>query len=644
MDDAMLDELESLARGIPFKAPSISVLSTLLGIAVFDGKTINGNYIRRQTRNAVEFAAAIQSGQQLGMVDDKTLWVEVGPHPICTGFVRKLLPQARMVSSCHRNEDNLTTVAKSLVTTHLGGFTPCWNDYFRPHEQMYSLLHLPKYSWNETDYWIPYIGTWTLDKALLKYGVGATGNNRAAGISSSSALRTSLIHQITGETVEATTVTLHVISDMQHPEFLDAVHGHKMNNCGVATSSIWTDMAMSVGEYLYRLLVPQVQDVHMNVGNFEVLHAQVANKSKGSSQPLALHAHLDLVTQSMSVSWYNVSGETGERAAEAFASATVRFEDPDVWQAEWARVTHLVQGRIETLRDMATEGTASRLFKPLAYTLFKNVVDYADRYRGMDSVILHHYEAVADVRLVCHLAGLIMNGSDASNTRDYFYVTPGCESFRLLKPLEAGAQYQSYVRMFPLPVDAGSMYAGDVYILQDGKVVGMVGQIGFRRVPRLLMDRFFSPTSSSPGTDALAPPPQVKVTEATILPFRQEKPRNTARADVNANKVFAPVVPEPLTPLVEMTVPQRGHTDYMSATKLIQGGTSSIGSTTPDTATLAEADLTPEATFVQLGIDSLMSLVLSEKFRSELGMEIKSSLFLEYPTIGEMKGWLEQHC
>ncbi|KAJ5714339.1 Non-reducing polyketide synthase vrtA [Penicillium malachiteum] len=687
MDDAMLDELESLARGIPFKAPSIPVLSTLLGIAVFDGKTINANYIRRQTRNAVDFAAAIQSGQQLGMVDDKTLWVEVGPHPICTGFVRKLLPQARMVSSCHRNEDNLTTVAKSLVTMHLGGFTPCWNDYFRPHEQMYSLLHLPKYSWNETDYWIPYIGTWTLDKALLKYGVGATGNNRAAGISSSSALRTSLIHQITGETVEATTATLHVISDMQHPEFLDAVHGHKMNNCGVATSSIWTDMAMSVGEYLYRLLVPQVQDVHMNVGNFEVLHAQVANKSKGSSQPLALHAHLDLVTQSMSLSWYNVSGETGERAAEAFASATVRFEDPDVWQAEWARVTHLVQGRIETLRDMATEGTASRLSKPLAYTLFKNVVDYADRYRGMDSVILHHYEAVADVRLsverhgtwhtppphwidsVCHLAGLIMNGSDASNTRDYFYVTPGCESFRLLKPLEAGAQYQSYVRMFPLPVDAGSMYAGDVYILQDGKVVGMVGQIGFRRVPRLLMDRFFSPTSSSPGTDALAPPPQVKVTEATILPFRQEKPRNTARADVNANKVFAPVVPEPLTPLVEMTVPQRGHTDYMSATKLIQGGTSSIGSTTPDTATLAEsvtttdsglvsqcldiiatetsldrADLTPEATFVQLGIDSPMSLVLSEKFRSELGMEIKSSLFLEYPTIGEMKGWLEQHC
>jgi asperthecin polyketide synthase len=55
-------------------------------------------------------------------------------------------------------------------------------------------------------------------------------------------------------------------------------------------------------------------------------------------------------------------------------------------------------------------------------------------------------------------------------------------------------------------------------------------------------------------------------------------------------------------------------------------------------------DLTADASFVQLGIDSLMSLVLSEKFRAELGIEVKSSLFLECPTIGDMTSWLEQYC
>jgi hypothetical protein len=38
-----------------------------------------------------------------------------------------------------------------------------------------------------------------------------------------------------------------------------------------------------------------------------------------------------------------------------------------------------------------------------------------------------------------------------------------------------------------------------------------------------------------------------------------------------------------------------------------------------------------------------MSLVLVEKFKSQLDLEIKSSLFLECPTIGEFKGWMEEN-
>lgn len=73
---------------------------------------------------------------------------------------------------------------------------------------------------------------------------------------------------------------------MQAPEFRAAIFGHTVNNCGIATSSIWTDMALAVGEYLYRKLVPRAKDVHMNVCDLEVLHAQVVSKVKGRSQQL----------------------------------------------------------------------------------------------------------------------------------------------------------------------------------------------------------------------------------------------------------------------------------------------------------------------------------------------------------------------
>ncbi|EFY95624.1 polyketide synthase [Metarhizium robertsii] len=656
--DAVVDELEVLAQTIPFKAPSIPVLSTMLGAVVFDGKTIGAGYLRRQTRSCVKFAAAVEAARDLGIVDDGTIWIDVGPHPVCVGFVKKLIPQARIGSSCRRNEDNISTVAKTLVTLHLAGITPNWNEYYRANEKAYTLLNLPKYSWNETNYWIPYYGTWALDKAHLKYG-GKPGNNRINGASVSSGLRTSTIHQVTHEVIEDTKASLHVLSDIQHPEFREAVYGHTMNKCGVATSSIWTDMALAVGEYLYKKLQPQVKDVHMNVCNLEVLHAQVASKAKGAYQPLALHADLDLDKQHMSLAWYNVNPDTSEREAEHFATAVVRFEDPASWTTEWKRTTHLVLGRIEALQQLANDNKANRISKRMAYTLFKKVVDYAEQYRGIDSMILHEYEAVADVTLakdrhgtwhtpphwidsVCHLAGLIMNGSDASNTDDYFYVTPGSDSLRFLKPLEAGAKYKSYVRMFPLPVDAGNMHAGDVYILQGDDIVGVLSQIRFRRVPRLLMDRFFSAPSANNGEIISSSAARVK---STLAPVSSEAVRTPKT-----------VVVAPETAVVQesdgggLTSASSGSSDASAEIHTppeAAEDTSIVGQCIQIIAretNLDMGELTADATFTQLGVDSLMSLVLSEKFRNELGIDVKSSLFLECPTIGEVKAWIDQNC
>ncbi|KAJ6443403.1 Non-reducing polyketide synthase vrtA [Purpureocillium lavendulum] len=700
--DAVVDDLESLAKNLPFKAPSVPVLSTMLGTAVFDGKTINASYLRRQTRGTVKFAAAVEAAHDLDLVDSKTVWVDLGPHPVCVGFVRKLRKEANIAASCRRNEENLSTFAKSLVTLHLAGLTPHWNEFFRPNEQAYSLLNLPKYSWNETNYWIPYLGTWALDKALLKYGITPGGASSNSLSLPTAGLRTSTIHQTTREEIEQTTATLHLLSDMQAPDFRAAILGHTMNNCGVATSSIWTDQALSIGEYLYRKMVPSAKDVHMNVCDLEVLHAQVASKVKGASQPLALEAQLDLEEQYMSLAWYNVNAETGERAPEHFASAGVRFENPDAWTAEWNRTRHLVQGRIETLRRLAADGEANRFSKRLAYTLFKNVVDYSDWYRGIDNVIMLDYEAVADVTLipdrhgtwhtpphwidsVCHLAGLIMNGSDASNTDDFFYVTPGSDSFRLLQRLEPGAKYTSYVRMFPVRVEGENMHAGDVYILQDDTIVGVLYQIRFRRVPRVLMNRFFSPPEAAGAGAGHAAEPQSK-NQASTIPAQNSKPSSAVHRPKAAAHSHVPgkiprqsvsghTIPVAQSKPVEAPKPAAILSDggISGANESVVSGSSSYTSSsnsTADTSTPTESEdaggdsgivgqcmkiiaretnldmseLTAEATFAQLGVDSLMSLVLSEKFRNELGVDIKNSLFLECPTVGEVKEWIEQNC
>ncbi|KAH8658384.1 putative polyketide synthase [Xylariales sp. PMI_506] len=684
----VMEEYEAVAKQVPFKAPSIPFLSTVLGDAVFDGKTIGPDYLKKQARQTVNFAGAVEAAQELGMVDDKTLWLDLGPHPVCVGFVRGLMPQARTLTSCRRNEDNITTLAKSLVALHLAGLTPAWHEYYRANERNYELLNLPDYSWNETNHWIPYYGTWKLDKAFLKYGGPPVHAHllqppQPVVKAAPPGLKSSTIHELLEEIIGTTTASLKIVSDIQQQEFLEAVNGHQMNNCGVATSAIWSDMAYNVGDYLYKKLAPKAENMRMSLQDFEVLHAHIAKKAMNSVQLISLEAYLDIDKQEMALAWYDVDAKTRERAADYWASATVRWENPAIWSTEFGGIRHLIQGRIETLQQLANEGKASRLSKGMAYTLFKNVVDYAPQYRAMDSVIIYGYEAMSELTLhgdhhggkwfspphfgdpACHLAGLVCNGSDASNTKDFFYVTPGYDSFRMDRAFEAGAKYQNYVHMFPHETEA-NMWAGNLYILKDGVVVACLSQIKFKRVPRVLISRFFSAPDDGPSPahhhaaltassqkpapvviPAVAAAPQpvpapVAVPVAVPVVAIQPQPGSVSIvADVKKkhSSVQVSVQPVELTPPSSVDSESVGNAESNESATVVQcmqliSRETSIGL----------SDLDDDANFAQLGVDSLMSLVLSEKFRAELGFEVKSSVFIECPTIGELKAWIDQNC
>jgi asperthecin polyketide synthase len=387
----------------------------------------------------------------------------------------------------------------------------------------------------------------------------------------------------------------------------------------------------------------------MDVSNLEVLHAQVAHTDKSRAQLLQVEATLDLQSKEMPIQWFNVSSD-GERAAEAYASATVKFTDSAEWRSEWDRLTHLVNSRIDSLSTMALDGTANHLSHNMVYNLFGNVVDYSDHYRGMQSVMLHEMEAYSEILLnfdrhgtwhtpphwldsIFHIGGFVLNGSDASNTKDYFYVTPGWGSCRIIQPLQAGGRYRSYVRM--APIEEKNMYAGDVYVLQDGVVIAMMGEMKFRRVPRVLMNQFFTPseiTSSKTAVSAIIQPVQPKaasafsslrttISDQAIVAFSSEgipvqQKTNDSSAPVSAKSIPPASSDSPIV------------TDCL---KIIARETG-----------LDPSELTDNASFVELGVDSLMSLVLSEKFKMELNLDVKSSVFIECPNIGELKDWLDQ--
>ncbi|KAI7977446.1 hypothetical protein EIK77_007068 [Talaromyces pinophilus] len=637
--DPILDEFEEIARtGSLFQEPHVPIISPLLERVVFDDKTIDAKYLRQSTRQTVNFLSALRFAEEISIIDETQAWIEIGPHPVSTSFVKATLPSVNVtVPSLRRDEDNFFTLAHSLAALHVAGVQINWSEFHRPYESALRLLDLPTYAWNDKNYWIQYNGDWALTKGNTFYNTekGLAAAKTVPVISSS--LRTSTVQQIIEESFNGSAGKVTMQSDLMQPDFLAAAYGHKMNGCGVVTSSIHADIAYTLGEYLYKKLNPTAKNVDINVANLEVSKGLVAQKNTKVPQYIQVSLTTADIHSGVAVlKWYNV--QSNGMIAEPFATANLFFGSSSQWLESWIPVTHLIQGRIETLERLAAEGVANRFSRTMAYTLFaSNLVDYADKYRGMQSVVLHQLEAFADVKLteeksgtwtvppyfidsVAHLAGFIMNVSDAIDTKKDFSVTPGWSSMRFAKPLIAGSRYRSYVRMIPT-VEDPNVYLGDVYILQDDVIIGMVGGIKFRRYPRLLLNRFFSaPDEAGTAAAALAPVPVISTPVVAVV-AEPPKPDRAPEIQQASSPAPAPVA-NPID------------SDSTAAKAMLL---------VANEAGLELDDLKDEASFASLGIDSLMSLVIAEKFREELGITVGGSLFLEYPTVGDLRAWLLEY-
>ena len=407
----------------------------------------------------------------------------------------------------------------------------------------------------------------------------------------------------------------------------------------------------------------------MDITNLVVTNGLIAQKgSTTKPQLIQVTARTtDIRSGLVDLTWQNVDGD-GSVNGMPFATAKVVYGHGEQWLANWGPMAHLVQHRIAELESLASQGRASRLSRNMAYTMFaKNLVDYADKYRGMQSVVITGLEAFADVELstkessgkwtvppyfidsVAHLAGFIMNCSDDMDTANNYCVTPGWGSMRFAEPLVPGGRYRSYVKMIPTKDDP-QIYLGDVYILRadDNTVIGMVGAIMFRRFPRLLLNRFF--TAPHVSDDAPATPAKTAaLRKKSVAPVQALVPASSSQESSSSGSDSG--FDEPRKPIKQSKV------DSATTTATTSTPATSIDGTPPPPAggngmaekaldlvaretAINRSDLQDGAEFASLGVDSLMSLVLAEKFRVELDVKVNGSLFLDYPTVGDMREWL----
>lgn len=624
--EPILDEFEQLAQTVTFSTPKVPIISPLLGKMV-DSEPITPAYLRNHARDAVNFLGGLVSAQQSGMIDEKTAWLEVGPHPICANMVKAAFGATTVaVPTLRRKEVAYKTLSASLCTLHSAGLNVDWNEFHRDFAKSVRMLDLPSYSFDEKNYWIQYTGDWSITKNR-----GALPAPAAVAQPAKPKLSTSSCQKVVSEDVKGDIVVVEIESNLSREDLRLAVTGHQVNGAPLCPSSLYGDMAMTVCEYAYKLVKPDAEKLGCNVGHMDVPKTLIFDES------LEAHVLRLKVTANVSAGYADCLFYTksGSKKNE-HGICRVTYGDTDDWASEFERSDYLIKGRIEALEAAEKTGKASKVGRGLAYKLFTALVDYDPRYRGMEEVILdsNTCEATAKVRFqtnesegnyhfspfwidsLCHISGFIINGTDAVDSREQVYISHGWGSMRFVETPVATKEYRSYIRM--QPVKGTKMMAGDVYVFDGDRLIGITGDIRFQAIPRKVLNIMLPPKGSSAATAAPAsrPAPAVKPARKAVAakspkPVKEKKiltPSNIGQVNKKLTSVISQVM--------EILVKEVG---------------------------VSEDELADNIAFADLGVDSLMGLTVSGRIREDLDLDIDSHAFVEHSTIGAFKNYMQQY-
>ncbi|KAI9370749.1 conidial yellow pigment biosynthesis polyketide synthase [Aspergillus egyptiacus] len=610
----ILETLEDVMQGVTFNRPTTPFVSALLGEVITEANSsvLNAKYLARHCRETVDFLSAFEAIRNAKLTNDQTLWLEVGPHTICSGMAKATLgPQVTTVASLRRDEDSWKVLSASLSSLHQAGIDINWKQYHQDFNSSHRVLPLPAYKWDLKNYWIPYRNNFCLTK-------GASTTNTEASVQS--AFLTTSAQRVIEAHDHKTTATVVVQNDLANPDLNRVVQGHKVNGAALCPSSLYADIAQTLVEYLVEKFKPEFKGFGMDVCNVVVSKPLIAKTGK---ELFRVSATANWAEKSASIQVYSVTPE-GKKLID-HASCIVKFFDCAASELEWRRCSYLIKRSIELLEENAVKGDAHRLRRGMIYKLFSALVDYDENYQSIREVILdsENHEATALVKFQApqanfhrnpywidsfgHLSGFIMNASDGTDSKNQVFVNHGWDSMRCLKKFSPDVTYRTYVRMQPWQ---DSIWAGDVYIFEGDDIIAMYGGVKFQALSRKILDTALPPAGAS------------KTQTAPVQPSKPQKVISTANAMAPRNPPVA---------AKSFAKKSTGPSVIVRALSILA---SEVG--------LSEAEMSDDLVFADYGVDSLLSLTITGRYREELNLDLDSSVFIDHPTVRDFKRLVAQ--
>ena len=254
--DPLLKDLETAARGVTFRQPSLPVLCPLNASVVRQGGTYTPSYISKHCRQPVNLLGAIRAAENDKVLTPTSFVLEIGPQPVIASMVKATLgSQITTMSSLQRNKSIWPVLAESIASMYASGAQIWWNEYHRDFQPSHRVLALPAYRWDLKAYWMQYTHDWSLrkgDPPLVatdsQPSTKPDGTKAKAPKHDAATTMYSDIHKVEAPKLESTTVhkvveesvnnkggTVVVESDISRKDLNPFAQGHKVNGTPLCT-------------------------------------------------------------------------------------------------------------------------------------------------------------------------------------------------------------------------------------------------------------------------------------------------------------------------------------------------------------------------------------------------------------------------
>ena len=641
--DPILKGLETSASGITFAKPQIPIASTLIGDIVSDVGTFSPEYLVRQAREPVNFSGALNACKSKGYADEQTLWMEIGPDPVCLGLVRSTLelPSERLLPSLKSNEENWKTISNAVSRAYLAKQPVAWVDFHHEYLGCLTLLELPTYAFDLKDYWSSY------KQELLVPGVPQAQAKLPAPAPAGPErihLDTTCVQWVEKESFKGDDISATFSSNTSEPKLFAAIQGHLVDNTAICPATVFCDIALTAAKYLYEGANPGKVIPPMSLWALDITHPLVVPVSD-PQQIIEISA-----AKSADRDWsVHVTFNSKDKASShEHGSCDVRFGKNDERKAEFARSLHLVNKRVDTLTSSAVAGLSHRLQRPIVYKLFTSLVNYGEKYQGLEEVYLDNTgygDTAARVKLgpnadagtftespywtdtIIHLAGFVLNG-DVALSSDEAYISAGFEAFHIFDELSDTKTYTTYVSM--QPNEKANVMSGDVYVFDGERLIALCGGLYFHKMTKKVLRIIFGQGGQAPAKKAVQPKATAPKAAALAKPEPQAASTETSKQkslpDSDASSAYDSSGSGANESSPPSSVDNDNEPDVAEALLAIICAESGFDA----------ADMEPLTEFADMGLDSLMSIAIISAAKRDLDLELPATFFTDNATVADI--------